>query len=62
MSCRVRTPPGGQIGVSIVVEDNIDNQYDSEARNNKIRKNTISNFQADIQDEGSATTLDPANP
>lgn len=54
--------PHGQIGVGIVVEDNIDNEYDPEARNNKIRKNTISNFQTEIQDEGSATKLDPANP
>ncbi len=54
--------PEGQIGVGIIVEDNIDNEFDPEAWNNKVRKNTISNFETDIEDQGSATKMNPANP
>lgn len=54
--------PEGQIGVGIIVEDNVDNEYDPVARNNKIRNNTITNFATEIEDQGSATKLDPANP
>jgi nitrous oxidase accessory protein NosD len=54
--------PKGQIGVGIIVEDNISNTYDPEARNNKIRKNNITNFDTEIEDQGSATKMDPASP
>lgn len=54
--------PEGQIGVGIIVEDNIDNEYDPYARNNKIRKNAIEDFATAIEDQGSETKLDPANP
>lgn len=54
--------PEGRIGVGIIVEDNIDNEYDPVARNNKIRNNTITNFATEIEDQGSATKFNPANP
>jgi hypothetical protein len=54
--------PTGEIGVGVIVEDNVDNEYDPEAWNNKIRKNTITNFQTDLDDQGSATKMAPANP
>lgn len=54
--------PEGQIGVGVIVEDNIDNDYDPEAWNNKIRRNTITNFATEIEDQGSETKINPANP
>jgi len=54
--------PEGQIGVGIIVEDNVDNDYDPVAENNKIRKNSITNFATEIEDQGSETKMDPANP
>lgn len=54
--------PEGQIGVGIIVEDNVDNEYDPEARNNKVRKNTISKFATEIENQGSETKLKPVKP
>lgn len=54
--------PEGQIGVGIIVEDNVDNKFDPVARNNKIINNTISNFATEIEDQGSETKLNPAGP
>jgi len=54
--------PDGEIGVGIIVDDGIDNEYDPAARNNKVRKNAIRNFATEIEDQGSATKFAPANP
>lgn len=54
--------PEGQLGVGIIVNDNVDNEFDPVARNNKVGKNSVSDFATALEDEGSATKLQPTGP
>lgn len=54
--------PEGQIGVGIIVNDHVDNEFDPVARNNKVGRNRVSNFATALEDGGSATKLQPAGP
>lgn len=54
--------PNGNIGVGVVVEDNIDNENDPSAENNKIIRNTITRFETPVKNEGSGTKIRPVEP
>ncbi len=54
--------PKGQIGIGIIAEDNIENEYSPVADNNKIINNDIENFETRIEDGGSDTKIAPMKP
>lgn len=54
--------PDGAIGVGVVVDDYVDNDYDPVAENNKLIRNDVSRFETDSVDEGTGTKLKPFNP
>jgi nitrous oxidase accessory protein NosD len=54
--------PDGNIGVGVLLEDNVDNGFVPVADNNKIIQNTITGFDTRIEDEGTATKVAPFDP
>jgi nitrous oxidase accessory protein NosD len=54
--------PDGNIGVGVLVEDAVDNEYAPTAKNNKVVRNTIAGFDESVVDEGSATKVGPFEP
>ncbi|MFC6872301.1 right-handed parallel beta-helix repeat-containing protein [Halobellus marinus] len=54
--------PDGNIGVGILLEDNVDNEFVPVADNNKLIQNTITGFDTRIEDEGTATKVAPFDP
>jgi nitrous oxidase accessory protein NosD len=54
--------PDGNIGVGVIVEDNIDNEYEPVAWNNKLINNDIANFETAVEDQGTDTKVAPFDP
>lgn len=54
--------PNGNIGVGVIVEDNIDDEIIPIAKNNKLINNKIQNFKDKIVDDGSKTKIAPMKP
>lgn len=54
--------PDGNLGVGIVVEDHVENDYVPTAENNKVIRNTITGFDTQVDDDGSNTKVRPFEP
>lgn len=54
--------PDGNLGVGIIVEDHVENDYAPTAENNKVVRNTITGFDTQVEDDGSNTKVRPFDP
>lgn len=54
--------PDGQVGISVVVEDLVDDEVEPVAENNKLIRNEIGGFETRIDEEGTETKVAPVEP
>lgn len=54
--------PDGNVGIGVIVDDQVENEFTPLAKNNKLIQNTITGFETEIDDEGSETKVAPFEP
>lgn len=52
----------GSIGIGVLVNDYLDNEFDPVAENNKLVRNTVSGYETTVEDQGSDTKIRPFGP